>query len=150
VISHLSKVVRTEPENAIDSLGNFNIQLKNVIVYYAYRIDPLVPAGANVSLSFNFQNEGNYVGTTSDNFTVIKAGSTDGKRLNVIDLAFIRRDIYGIGTQDDFSIIDGIRGENNVRTQYRRAPFYSIDLRSDIGWIAEDVVLNADKIDFVG
>ena len=150
VISNLSKVIKTEPENAIDANGKFTRQMNDVVVYYAYRIDPGVGAASSVGLTFSFQNEENYVGTSSDNFRVIKTGSTAGKLLNVVDLPYLRRDAYGIGTQDNFSIVSGIRGENNVRLQYRRAPFYSIDLRTDLGWIADEVVQNAEKVDFVG
>ncbi|MXV17661.1 hypothetical protein [Hufsiella ginkgonis] len=149
-VSQLSKVLKTEPENAIDATGKFTTSLKNVTVYYSYRIDPLVPAASNVTLSFNFQNEDNYVGIISHSFTVIKAGSTSGKPLRVLDLPFAYKVQRGIGTQDNFNIVSGIRGEANVRLSNRRAPFYSTELFMDLGWVPEDVYANVDKIDFVG
>src|ERR1700730_15249746 len=59
IFSSASKVLKTIPANAIDSLGNFTQPLTNVVVYYAYRIDPLIAPLSNVKATFTFQNKGN-------------------------------------------------------------------------------------------
>ncbi len=150
VFSLSSHIVKTEPENAIDDSGNFAPGIKDVVIYYAYRIDDSILPLTNVTATFTFQNESNYVGLVSDNFMVIKKGSTNGKLLLVQDLSYLRTDRNGIGTQETFAIIVGNKAEFNVRAQYKRGPFYSLEQNRDIGAIAAEAVINADKFNFVG
>jgi hypothetical protein len=147
-ISPLSHVVKTEPDNAIDANGNFTQGLTNVVVIYAYHIDPAVKPLANVAVSFTFQNQENYVGTSSHNFSVIKKGSTNGKLLTKIEMQFNVYNRDGIGTQDNLDLASGVKlitGE----LMKNRGPFYSIDTRDDIE-VSADALRLADKIDFVG
>lgn len=142
------KIVKTEPANAIDSLGNFSLKLNNVVVYYAYRIHPLVPPLSIVKVDFTFQNESHYVGTSSNTFTVIKKGSTSGKLLTIIDMpGYTAARFAGIGNEDNLDILSGVRGVADVN--YRKGAFYSIGLRSDI-FMTSDALLLAEKIDIVG
>src|SRR5687768_14659006 len=53
-ISPLSRIVRTEPENAIDANGNFTQKLKEVIVIYAFHIDSAVKPLSSVAVNFTF------------------------------------------------------------------------------------------------
>jgi hypothetical protein len=141
-----SKVLRTEPANAIDANGNFRQPLTSVVVYYAYRIHPLVAPLSVVTVTFTFQNERNYVGTSGSTFTVIKKGSTSGKLLTVIELSGVTR-TSGIGWQDNMDIQSGARA--TVDPNFRKGSFYSIPLRTDLA-TSGDVLNNADKIDFAG
>ena len=150
VFSHASHIIKTEPENAIDASGNFAPGIKEVVIYYAYRIDDSILPLTNVTTAFALQNESNYVGSTSDNFMVIKKGSTNGKLLTVQELSYLRPDRNGIGTQETFAFIVGNKAEFNSRAQYKRGPFYSLEQNRDLGTIANEAVLNADKFNFVG
>jgi hypothetical protein len=143
-----SRILRTEPANAIDEQGNFTSELREVVVYYAYRIHPSVPASSIVVVDFTFQNRSNFIGTTSNTFTVIKKGSTNGKLLTVIDMPGINR-YEGIGIQDNLDILSGVRGANGANINYRKGAFYSMSLRSDMVF-TEDAISLADKVDFVG
>ena len=142
------KILKTEPDQAIDSLGNFTQKLTNVVVYYAYRIHPLVAPHSIVKVDFTFQNESNYVGISSDLFTVIKKGSTNGKLLTVIDMpGYTTARFAGIGNQNNMDILSGNKSEADAR--YRKGAFYSLGLRSDIA-LTSDVLRSAGKVDFVG
>ncbi|RYZ53212.1 MAG: hypothetical protein EOP49_07780 [Sphingobacteriales bacterium] len=153
VFSLESRVVKTEPANALDEQGNFIQELKNVTVYYAYKIDPAVAPLSIVTVTFTFQNKNNFAGSSSNTFTTIKKGSTSGKRLTVIDMPGYSSARYaGIGNQDNLDIVGGIRTAliaAGVDLNYRKGPFFSIEMRSDMVF-SEDAVLSADKIDFVG
>lgn len=149
VFSLLSHVIKTIPENVIDADGNFKPGNKKVVVYYAYRIDDVILPLTNVNPIFNFQNESSYVGQTYDNFQVIKKGSTNGRLLNIANLSWLKQDQYGIGNQETFDILSNGRPDNNVRYAYKRGTFYSLDLRTDVGLLA-DAISNADKFDFAG
>lgn len=149
-ISNLSHVVKTEPENAIDANGNFVLKLNSVVVYYEFDIHPQVKPRSNINVTFTFQNENNYMGFATHNFSVIKKGSTDGKPLLTIDLPWAQYTNNGIGTQDNLDYVSGIKSSNNVlEPNGARGPFYSIDVRNDIH-ISTDAIQLADKIDFVG
>lgn len=150
VVSSLSKVIKTEPEGAIDASGNFAQGITSVKVYYSYHIDPAVAAGSSVTLSFNFQNSGNYVGTVTHSFITIKIGSTSGRKLQVFDFSWPVRYTMSIGTQDYFNIASGERPEQNYRLQQRQPPFVSFDLGATLGWVPADVLANPDKIDMTG
>lgn len=149
--SPLSKVVKTDPENAIDAEGNFITDRNNVVVYYAYHIDPLVPitaaGGSSVIVSFNFQNENNYTGTTSEEFSVIKKGSTDGKKLKTLIIAAADRSKNGIGSQRGLNTTFGWRPLGGFITL--RSGLFSLEYGQDI-WRYTDAVEAADKIDLIG
>ena len=148
-ISKLSRVLRTEPADAIDASGNFIKSLKNVVVYYAYHIDPLVPPLSSPMLKFSFQNELDYVGSSFVSFQVIKKGSSNGKRLTVIDISW--QDTYSRGWGSQVGL--GGLPIGAYYTAYAwvnaRGPFLSLDYNTDI-WRGEDVPLVADQIDMVG
>jgi hypothetical protein len=147
-VSSLSGVLKTEPENAIDASGNFTAKVKNIVVYYTYHIDSIVNPLSNVTVTFTFQNEKNYVSSVSHTFTVIKKGSTNGKPLEEIEMEFSFYNKDGIGTQDNLDLASGIKlitGE----LRKNKGPFYSIDIRDDIE-VSSDAIGLADKIDFVG
>ena len=149
--SQLSHVVKTVPEDAIDANGNFVKKLNNVVVYYAYHIDPLTPISAAYSLpvvaSFSFKNNKNYTGTISDKFSVIKKGSTAGKKLTMIDLPYADRSKSGIGSQRGVNVTFGWKTVGGLITN--RGGFFSFDLKQDI-WRYDDAVAVADKVDLVG
>jgi hypothetical protein len=147
-ISPLSRVVKTDPDNVIDANGNFTQNVNNVVVLYAYHIDPAVTPLSSITVNFTFQNEQNYIGLASHTFSVIKMGSTSGKPLTKIEMQFNLYNRDGIGTQDNLDIASGIKlytGE----IMKNRGPFYSIDSRADIA-DSRDAVALADKIDLVG
>jgi len=149
-ISTLSRVLKTEPENAIDANGSFAIKLNSVVVYYEFSIDPLVKPRSNIGVTFTFQNENNYTGFATHNFSVIKKGSTDGNPLVTIDLPWAQYTNDGIGTQDNLDYVEGIKSSNNtLEPNGARGPFYSIDARNDIH-ISTDAIQLAHKIDLVG
>lgn len=150
VVSLQSKVLRTEPDGLCDSAGNFKQGVKNAKIYYSYHIDPGVAAGSAVTLSFNFQNEGGYVGTVTHSFSTIKIGSTSGKKLQIFDCSWTTRYTLSIGTQDYYNIAGGSRPEQGVRLQQHQPPFVSFDLGATLGWLPADVLANADKIDMTG
>lgn len=146
--SNLSRVLRTEPADAIDASGNFIKKLKNVVVYYAYHIHPSVPILSIPILTFNFQNEMQYIGVSSQKFTVIKKGSTQGKILTVINMPWENKYKGGIGAQ--YYGLDYLLGyPGNWDFIRRRGPFYSIELRNDIR-TSSDAITLADKIDITG
>ena len=149
--SSLSKVVKTDPENAIDAEGNFTSDLTNVVVYYAYHIDPVVPitaaGGSTVIVSFNFQNASNYTGTTSEEFSVIKKGSTNGKKLKVLSIAAADRYKNGIGSQRGLNTTFGYRPLGGFITN--RSGLFSLEYGQDV-WRYTDAVGAADKIDLIG
>lgn len=150
IYSKLSHVVKTDPENAMDATGKFVKKLNNVVVYFAYHIDPLTPISAAFSLpviaSFNFKNEKNYTGTISDKFSVIKKGSTAGKKLTNIDLSYASKDKNGIGSQRGLNINHGWRVSGFINN---RGGFFSLEFVTDI-FRYEDAVKIGDKIDLVG
>ncbi len=153
VFSSQSKILRTVPANAIDAQGNFTQDLKKVTVYYAYKIDAAVPPLSIVTVTFTFQNRNNFAGSSSNTFSTIKKGSTNGKLLTVIDMPGYTLARYaGIGNQDNLDILGGVRAAliaAGVNINYRKGPFFSIPLRSDIAF-SSDAFISADKIDFVG
>jgi hypothetical protein len=149
-VSQLSHVIKTEPENVVDSAGNFTQKVNSAIVYYEYYIHPSLKPLSTSTVTFTFQNEKNYTGFATHKFAVIKKGSTDGKRLIQIDMPWARYTNNGIGTQDNLDYISGIKSSNNtLEPNSARGPFYSIDARNDIH-ISTDALQLADKIDFVG
>ncbi|HEX7904480.1 MAG TPA: hypothetical protein VF487_11420 [Chitinophagaceae bacterium] len=147
-VSALSKVVSTEPANVIDASGNFTQKVNEVVILYAYHIDPAVAPLSAVTVGFTFQNDQSYVGLSSHSFSVIKKGSTNGKLLTKIEMQFSVYNRDGIGTQDNLDLAAGIKlvtGE----IMKNRGPFYSIDSRNDIA-VSTDAIALADKVDFVG
>lgn len=152
-VSLSSKIIKTVPANAIDSLGNFKANITNVVVYYSYVIHPQVAPQTVATVTFTFQNSSNYVGTSSNTFTVIKQGSTSGKLLTIIDMpalnGILPNGVQGIGIQDNMDLVDGIRSANGVDPSYSKGSFYSISLRTDFPFTA-DAITNADKVDFAG
>lgn len=153
VFSMQSGILRTEPANAIDAQGNFAQDIKNVTVYYAYKIDAAVAPLSIVTVTFTFQNKDNFAGSSSNTFKTIKKGSTSGKLLTTIDMPGYTAARYaGIGNQDNLDILGGVRAAliaAGVDINYRKGPFYSIPMRSDIAF-SNDALISADKIDFVG
>jgi len=149
--SPLSKVVKTDPENAIDDEGNFITDRNNVVVYYAYHIDPLVPitaaGGSTVIVSFNFQNENNYTGTTSEEFSVIKKGSTNGNKLKILTISAADRVKNGIGSQRGLNVPAEARSNANFGNY--RSGLFSLEYGRDIARYI-DAVEVADKIDLIG
>lgn len=147
-ISQLSRVVRTEPENAIDANGNFIEKVNEVVVIYAFHIDPAVTPTSSVSVTFTFQNESNYIGLSSHTFSAIKKGSTSGKPLSTIAMQFSVYNREGIGTQDNLDLVGGLKPiTGDLRIS--RGPFYSLENRADIE-VSADALRLADKIDLVG
>lgn len=147
-VSPLSRVVKTDPDNVIDANGNFTQGVKNVVVLYAYHIDPAATPLSVITVNFTFQNDQNYTGVASHTFSVIKKGSTTGKLLTKIEMQFNLYNRDGIGTQDNLDLASGVKlvtGE----IMKNRGPFYSIDSRSDFA-DSRDAIALADKIDIVG
>lgn len=147
-VSPLSRVVKTYPENVIDANGDFTKKVNEVVVLYAYHIDPSVTPMSIITVGFTFQNEQNYIGLSSHTFTVIKKGSTNGKLLTTIVMQFNVYNREGIGTQDNLDIASGIKLTTG-EVMKNRGPFYSIDSRNDIA-ASNDAIALADKIDLVG
>lgn len=106
-VSPLSRVVKTYPENVIDANGDFTKKVNEVVVLYAYHIDPSVTPMSTITVGFTFQNEQNYIGLSSHTFTVIKKGSTNGKLLTKIEMQFNVYNREGIGTQDNLDLASG-------------------------------------------
>lgn len=146
-VSLLSRIVRTEPADAIDDSGNFIKKLNNVVVYYAYYINSLVPVSSTPIVTFGFQNEKGYTGSSSEIFTVIKEGSTSGKKLTIINLAYADRYKSGIGCQRGLDFVYGWRTPRSLANQ--RGPFFSITDKMDY-WRSADAITAADRVDFVG
>jgi hypothetical protein len=148
-ISALSKVLKTQPENAIDTNGNFIQQLNKVVIYYSYHIDTTVIPLSNVTLTFSLQNEKNYIGFSTHSFSVIKKGSTNGKPLIKIEMPWWVYNRDGIGTQDNLDVASGLIVTSGEQIRINRGPFYSFDNQTDIG-VSTDAIKLADKIDLVG
>ena len=146
--SPLSRVVKTDPDNVIDANGNFTQSVNNVVVLYAYHIDPAAIPLSTVTVNFTFQNDQNYIGVASHTFSVIKKGSTNGKPLTKIEMQFNVYNRDGIGIQDYLDLASGIKLTTG-EIMKNRGPFYSIDARTDIA-DSKDAIALVDKIDLVG
>lgn len=148
LVSAKSRILRTEPADAIDASGNFVKKLNKVVVYYDYVIHPGIAVGYNLNLIFNFENEMHYIGTSTKQFTLIKAGSTNGKRLTFIDCSWGCWNHRAIGSEGNLDLtLDNGRDGGTVTTQ--RGPFFSLNLRTDI-FRSTDAITNAANINFVG
>lgn len=146
-VSNLSKTLRTEPPDAIDISGNFIKNLNNVVVYYEYHIDDLVPPLSVPVVSFNFQNQMDYTSISYTKFTVIKKGSTNGKRLTIIDLPWANRFKSGIGCQVGLDFMIGYR--SNTGLIAIRGPFFSLAQKADM-WQSSSSITDAENVDLVG
>lgn len=146
-VSKESRILRTEPQDAIDTSGNFLVSLNSVVVYYAFHIHANVPIGSSPVVTFNFQNVKIYTGTSSETFTVIKTGSTLGKRLTMINLPWAYRFKSGIGSQSGIDWLMGYRTSQSY--PQRRGPFFSLEYAVDI-WRSADAITAANHIDIVG
>ena len=146
-ISQLSRVIKTDPADVMDSKGNFTKSVNDVVIYYAYHIDPLVAPLTQVTVTFNLLNNSNYATSVYHTFSVIKKGSTDGKPLNVIDFRYTNTLSRGIGEQE--RILDeseGVRPEAEANNSGPMFSFkYKLGLTNDV-----DAIANADDIDLVG
>lgn len=140
--SSLSKIIATDPADAIDANGVFTKQLNSVVVYYSYHIDPLNAPLTAFNLKFAFQNEDGYVGVISDLITVIKKGSSSGVLLNSVD-------VDGLGTQGNLNKWSGIVVDGNLTFADSHAGLYSLG-KQTIFRSAEDCIISAASIDIVG
>lgn len=146
-VSLASKIIKTVPANAIDSLGNFKSNITDVVVYYSYIIDPAVAPLQVATVTFTFQNSSNYVGTSSNTFSTIKQGSTNGKPLTTLDMSGIAKSV-GIGTQNNIDILSGIKISSGDFYP-RKGAFFSLSLGLDLPFTS-DAIANPDKIDLIG
>jgi hypothetical protein len=141
--SAMSKIIATDPADAIDAKGVFTKQLNSVVVYYSFHIDPLNAPLTPITLNFTFQNETGYVGFIAFPLTVIKKGSSSGVLLNTRVLA------RGLGIQDNMNRWSGIRSESGTATIDRSGSFYSLEKLVTYRMV-EDCILDAASIDLVG
>jgi len=149
LVSAKSRILRTEPADAIDASGNFVKNLNNVVVYYDYVIHPGIDPGYVLNLVFNFENEMKYIGTSTKQFKLLKAGSTNGKQLTFIDCSWKSWNHRAIGSQESLDLtLDNTKdGNNTIITM--KGPFFSLKLRTDI-FRSTDAITNAANINFVG
>ncbi|MCL4483467.1 MAG: pilin [Bacteroidetes bacterium] len=147
-VSMLSRIVKTEPAEAIDTNGNFTKNLNKVVIYYAYHIHPLVTPLSQVTVTFTLWDISNNASSDYAIFSVIKQGSTNGKLLNVINLPFAYYGSKGIGTQYALLLPDqGISQEWS--NWYVSGPFFSFKHMVGINHVPE-AIEHADDIDFAG
>ena len=146
-ISQLSRVIKTDPEGVMDSKGNFTKSVNDVVIYYAYHIDPLVAPLTQVTVTFNVLNNSNYATAVYHTFSVIKKGSTDGKPLNVIDFRYTNALSRGIGEQE--RILDESEGVRPEAEANNSGPMFSFKYK--FGLISDaDAISMANDIDLVG
>ena len=140
--SSLSKIIATDPADAIDANGVFTKQLNSVVVYYSYHIDPLNAPLTAFNLKFTFQNENGYVGFIGYLLTAIKKGSSSGVLLNSVD-------VDGLGIQNKLNRWSGIVSDGNGSFEGHHANMYSLEKQTYFR-SAEDCIISAASIDFVG
>lgn len=148
--SKTSRILKTVPADAIDEEGNFKKQVKNVDIYYAYHIHPLVPVNENVTVTFTAQNDLNRAGTITHSFSTIKRGSTAGKPLSVIDMSYQSKSSRGIGTQMMMDWSTEVSGTRPLFGSVSNCGlFFSMKYKVDLPY-ALDAINQAENIDLVG
>lgn len=146
-VSQLSKIVKTEPEGAIDLNGNFTKEINKIVIYYSYHIHPLVSAMSQVTVTFTAFDNGNNASSVSHDFGVIKKGSTNGNILNIINLQYTDATSRGINTQ--YALLDGSEGTRPEAQTNRSGPMFSFKHKFGLTNDA-DAITQASNIDFIG
>jgi hypothetical protein len=145
-----SKVLKTVPENVIDSEGNFIRKIKDVVIFYSFRIHASVPPKSAETVTFTLLDENNNAGSVSKSHVVIKKGSTSGSPVREIDMSYFnKQNGVGIGSQDNvfYELENGLNPDRGWNQN--RGPFFSLKYGVDLQF-GVDAINIAEDIDIIG